>query len=87
MLHDNFKKAKMNFMKNMFAAKLIEERVKPYLDEKISKNAYTKENNNNDTYLKLAYVGEYSSIPQDCNKYLQDPADILILLNSLSLPF
>ena len=46
--------------KNLFPPNLIDTTIKTYLHEKISKIENAKENDNNDTYFKLPYVGEYS---------------------------
>ena len=59
-LHKNLKELTLILNKNLFPPNLIDTTIKTYLHEKISKIENVKENDNNDTYFKLPYVGEYS---------------------------
>ena len=59
-LHENLKELKLILNKKFFPPNLIDTTIKTYLQENISKIENVKENENNDTYFKLPYVGEYS---------------------------
>ena len=91
LFHDEIKNTKHLVEKNMYPSFLIDEQIKLFLNDKLSKNDTLKENSNkeNTTYHKLPYIGDISvrtkkKIGELCKRFCKN-TDINIVLTPFKI--